>query len=349
MSVYLRGSVYWLDFVFNGERVQCSTKQGNRQVALEIERARRSDLSRGLFKLDPPPPPPPPPRHTIQQLSELLEQRWKVEDRCSPQNLSLLKMVRADWGTTVAEDLTAVLLQRYCARRGAEEYATATTNRILQAIRRMFSLGQELIPEGKFVWPKFKLPSEKGNARQGFTKPEQMTQVLENLPDDGLREFVSWCWATGMRKSEAASLRWAWVAGKELTVPGEFTKSGEAHSIQFGGVLPAIIAKCRARRSFELNGTAAFSEFLFHRGDGQPVQEFRKSWKSACRKVGCGNLLFHDLRRSAVRDLLRAGGSQSTAMKISGHRTASVFRRYDIVDGDDQQLALDKQKVYRAR
>ena len=135
----------------------------------------------------------------------------------------------------------------------------------------------------------------------------------------------------------------------ELTVPGEFCKSGEPHSIQFGGVLPAIIARCRARRAFEVNGTTEFSRFVFHRGDGEPIREFRKSWKSACKKAGVGNLLFHDLRRSPVRDLLRAGGSQSTAMKISGHRTASVFRRYDIVDGDDQQQALDKQKIYRAR
>lgn len=174
-----------------------------------------------------------------------------------------------------------------------------------------------------------------------------MTRLLGELPDDGLREFVEWCYVTGMRKGEAASLRWSYVSDKELTVPGECCKSGEPHTIQFGGVLPAIIAKCRARRAFKVNGTTEFSQFVFHR-EGQPVKEFRKSWKTACGKAGCGNLLFHDLRRSAVRDLLRAGVSQSTAMRISGHRTASVFRRYDIVDGDDVQLALDKQKLYRA-
>jgi len=346
VSVYLRGNIYWLDFVFAGQRIQRSTRQGNRQTAVDAENALRTDLARGVFKLDPEPPPPPPPRHTIQELSELLEQRWSVEDRCSPQNLSLLKMTRADWGATVAEDLTAVDLQNYCARRGDQEYRPATTNRILQALRRMFSLAGEL-QLGNLTWPKFKLPSEKGNRREGFVQPLQMTKLLAELPDDGLREFVEWCYATGMRKSEAASLRWSYVSGKELTVPGECCKSGEPHTIQFGGVLPAIIAKRRMRRAFEVNGTTQISEFLFHRG-GEPIQEFRKSWKTACKKAGCGNLLFHDLRRSAVRDLLRAGVSQSTAMRISGHRTASIFRRYDIVDGDDVQQALDKQKLYRA-
>jgi len=148
MSVHLRGNVFWMDFVFEGKRVQRSTKVGNKQLALEIERTVRTDLRRRAFKLDPEPPPPPPPQHLIQELSELLQQRWQVEGKCSRQNLCLLKMVRLDWG--------------------------------------------------------------------------------------------------------------------------------------------------------------------------------------------------------AVRDLLRAGVSQSTAMRISGHRTASVFRRYDIVEGDDVQRALDKQKLYRA-
>jgi integrase len=150
-----------------------------------------------------------------------------------------------------------------------------------------------------------------------------------------------------MRKAEATSLRLECVSDSELTVPAEFCKSRRPHNIQFGGALPALIARRRARRAFEVNGTTQLSEFVFHRG-GEPIREFRKSWRTACTKAGCGNLLFHDLRRSAVRDLLRAGASQSTAMRISGHQTASIFRRYDIVEGDDVQKALDKQKFYRA-
>jgi integrase len=347
MSVYLRGNVYWLDFVFGGRRIQKSTRQGNRQTAIDAENAMKTDLARGVFKLDPEPPPPPPPTHTIQQLSELLEQRWKVEGRCSAQNLSLLKMVRAEWGATIAEDITGVDLQNFLVRRAEQKYATATSNRILQAIRRMFSLAIEL-QLGNLKWPGFKLPSEKGNERKGFAKPAAMVTLLAELPDDGMREFAEWCWITGMRKGEASSLLWEWVSDGELTVPAEFCKSRKPHTIQFGGALPAIIAKCRTRRAFEVNGIRQLSEYVFHRGDGQRIEEFRKSWSSACTRAGCGNLLFHDLRRSAIRDLVRSGVGQSTAMKISGHQTASVFRRYDIIEGDDVQLALNKQKLYRA-
>ena len=79
----------------------------------------------------------------------------------------------------------------------------------------------------------------------------------------------------------------------------------------------------------------------------ESIREFRKTWKTATAKVAVGNILFHDLRRSAVRDLIRAGVSQSVAMKISGHRTAAIFQRYDIVVGDDLKPALEKNAQYR--
>jgi integrase len=74
--------------------------------------------------------------------------------------------------------------------------------------------------------------------------------------------------------------------------------------------------------------------FVFHR-KGQPVKSFRRTWVEACKKKGLPGLLFHDLRRSAVRNLERADVSRSVAMKLVGHKTESVYRRYAIVaEGD---------------
>ena len=64
------------------------------------------------------------------------------------------------------------------------------------------------------------------------------------------------------------------------------------------------------------------------------------------RKAGVEGMLFHDLRRTAVRNLLRAGVSQRTAMEISGHQTDSVFRRYDIVDTEDMRVAQERMQAY---
>ena len=70
----------------------------------------------------------------------------------------------------------------------------------------------------------------------------------------------------------------------------------------------------------------------------KPLRKLRRSWSSACRKAGRPGRLLHDFRRTAVRNLIRAGVQQAIAMKITGHKTDSVFRRYLIVD--EELLAL---------
>jgi integrase len=74
---------------------------------------------------------------------------------------------------------------------------------------------------------------------------------------------------------------------------------------------------------------------VFTRENGKPVRDFRGAWENACREAGVPGLLFHDLRRTGARNLRRLGVSEGTAMRIGGWKTASVFRRYDIVDESD--------------
>jgi integrase len=67
--------------------------------------------------------------------------------------------------------------------------------------------------------------------------------------------------------------------------------------------------------------------------NGKRVGDFRKSWKKACRAAGVPGGLVHDFRRTAVRNFERAGVPRSSAMKLTGHKTEAVYRRYAIVDG----------------
>jgi integrase len=94
---------------------------------------------------------------------------------------------------------------------------------------------------------------------------------------------------------------------------------------------------------------------IFHRKakgkPGQPFKDFRLAWAAACRAVAlpagrASGLTFHDTRRTAVRNLIRAGVDQAVAMKISGHETTSTFRRYNITSEEDLRAAVEKVAAY---
>jgi integrase len=87
---------------------------------------------------------------------------------------------------------------------------------------------------------------------------------------------------------------------------------------------------------------------VFHR-NGEAIKDFRKVWKEACKKSGCPGRLVHDLRRTAVRNVVRAGVPQSVAMKMTGHLTDSVFRRYDIASPDDLRVAAERLNALAAQ
>jgi integrase len=112
------------------------------------------------------------------------------------------------------------------------------------------------------------------------------------------------------------------------------SKNGEPRQVSLTAETRGLLAACVARKSTD--------DAVFTRGSGNAVQDFRGTWDAVTKAAGCEGLLFHSLRRSAVRNLIRAGVTEHVAMKISGHKTASVFRRYDIVDARDLADAAKK-------
>ena len=118
------------------------------------------------------------------------------------------------------------------------------------------------------------------------------------------------------------------------------SKNGRGRVLPLEGDLREIIERRWASRQFTTReGGASLSPLVFHR-KGEPVGDFRKAWANALKKAGVPFRLFHDLRRTAVRNMIRAGVPQSVAMSISGHRTISMFNRYNITSDEDQRAAL---------
>jgi integrase len=182
------------------------------------------------------------------------------------------------------------------------------------------------------------------NIRQGFFEDDQVESVLEQLPAD-LRPLVRFAYFTGWRvPSEVLPLQWAQVDRKAQVVrlePG-VAKNREGRTLPYGA-LPDLVDVIEGawREHKRLASSGVLCPDVFQR-DGAPIKNFRKSWATATKKAGLPGILVHDLRRSAVHNLSRAGVPDTVAMKVSGHKTRSVFDRYNIVSEADLRDAMGK-------
>ena len=178
------------------------------------------------------------------------------------------------------------------------------------------------------------------NARQGFTDAKQIAAICRHLSPD-LADAVRFMFITGWRsRSEVLPLRWPQVdlaAGFVRLDPGT-TKNSEGRAFPLIPELRVLLERRQAitRRCERTQGRII--AHVFHRY-GRPIKSLRRAWVTACRKAGRPGLLPHDLRRSAVRNLERAGISRSVAMKLTGHKTEAVYRRYAIVAENDLREA----------
>jgi integrase len=354
---------YWFSFTHNKRRYQESTRLENRKDAEDYASAFRTRVVKGDVGLTPKQ------LFTIDELLDRLVQRWELKGKDSVQNLNLIKHTRKAFANRMAHELTTQDVERFAIRRRKAGYANASTNRIIQCVRRAYNLARTPFPE-------FELLDEKDNVRQGTFSPKEMRTLLSNLPDDGLRDYVDWSYNTGMRKGEVAALRWAYVHGDAIIVPAGVCKNRKPHRVPVAGPLMEILKRRKSAQSFKVDGVTRLSEYIFHRGDGMQIIEFKKSWaraicaaglgKRVCPKCSaegistrCGNCkpktktrfvgrLFHDLRRTFITDATAAGTPQSVCMSISGHRTVSTWLRYAISTDDAKSEAFEKTAHYRA-
>lgn len=214
--------------------------------------------------------------------------------------------------------------KRKKAARGSVGIELALLHRAYTLAVEKKQLGRGCVP----VFPKL----APGAARQGFFTRSQVEDLISNLDDD-LADLVQFLFYSAWRVGEARQIEWRDYnqSAGELRLREELSKNGEPRVLPIVGELARIVARRTAKRRLDCPR-------IFHR-EGQPIGDFRKAWKTACKAVGQSGRIVHDLRRSGVKHLIDAGVDPHTVMAFSGHRTASMLRRYHIINLDDLRRA----------
>jgi integrase len=337
-------SVWWISYTVGGRRIRESAKTTRKGEAEGMLRQRLEDAGQGgplQRDLE---------RVTFDQLEEAILRDYRRNGfRSLPRLKTSLRHLRGYFGGWAVPAIDAAAIDRYTADRteGEEGAANATVNRELSALKRMLRLGRDLGLVGRV--PKIQTLRE-NNVRKGFVEEADLRAILKHLPEE-YRPLIEVAYLTGWRKSELLSREWRHVdlkVGWLRLDPGE-TKSGEGRQFPIMGRLREILeAQAAKRREVERETEQVISDLFYHyearKGvrAGSPIRNPDKAWRKARDDAGLSHIVFHDLRRSAVRALVRAGVPDVHAMKLTGHKTRSVFDRYAITSPEDLQDAVER-------
>lgn len=336
--LYLRGRLWYAKYSRNGKAFFESTKQTDRRKAEKFLHQRLAEIATGAFSG------PRIERIRVAELADDFLRDYRINNKKSliAAELRWRKHLEPVFGQLKVSQVTSDFLDEYIDRRQAAKAKNATINREMAALKRMFHLGQQATPSKVLRVPHFPRLTER-NVRTGFVEDEAYSKLAQACATIGLwmRGLFECGYTYGWRSSELLGLSVEQVNVGDRTIrlnPGE-TKNDDGRVVTMTpGVktlLGALVADKEAQDS------------VFTHQDGSPVRDFRRAWENATRTAEVPDLLFHDLRRTAVRNMVRAGIPEKVAMMISAHRTRSVFDRYAIFNHRDLAEATLKLMQHR--
>lgn len=311
-------STYYLKFYVHGKPVEVPTGTSDYEEALCMLRQRMANVARfGEHSEEPQ-------RVLINQLLDLVLDDYRLKSRRSTYDTEhrIDKHLRPFFGSRKATELTTSMLKRYIALRQKEAEA-ATINKELSYLRRGFRLGLRNEPRLVESVPFFPM-LEVDNAREGMLSHEEYRTIRDSLPLYARIALVI-SYHTGSRKGEVRRIRIDKIDfGKaRIDLPGRVVKNKKPRFLPIYGDM-------RAELEMAIAAADPKCPFLVQ-NEGKPVFDWEKSWKTACKLAQIDNALFHDLRRTALTNMIEGGISEKEAMEISGHKTRAVFDRYHIV------------------
>jgi integrase len=315
--------VWWAKYYLDGRPVRRSTKTCKRRVAARQLKHWEGNPRNADPKTD---------RATLDELAQDYLDDYRINNRKSIEHAEdHVNRLLKTWGGRRAATITVTEIRQFIKEMQAEKYANATVNRHLASLKRMYNLAMqaEKISRRPYI-PMLK----ESNARRGFMGDLEQLALTEHLPFM-LAVAAETAFTYGWRKEELFTLQRTQVDLAEgiIHLDTGTTKNQEGREIRLTASLREKYERLEAEtRELEFK-TGTPIPWMFHR-KGRPVRDFRTAWKIACEKAKIGHRLFHDYRRSAVRNMERARVPRSAAMKVTGHLTESIYKRYAITDAE---------------
>ncbi len=358
----IESSIYWIKYFRNGKPYRESSRSNKITKAENLLKKRQGEISEGKLPgiyFD---------KVTFEDLAKdfLTDYRINKKDTLTKAERSV-EYLKGFFGGTKAVDVTTARVKTYIEKRMEAGMSNASINRELAALKGMFHLAAQCTPPKVNLIPYIPMLKE-SNIRKGFFERHEHLAIYEAL-SQYLKAVSSLAYHSGWREEEILSRTIDNVDMNEGAIrlgPGE-TKNEEGRTYYMNDEVKADIEAALKDRD-------KACPYLFQR-DGEQIKSFYKAWKSACIEAGLweplkddnGNVItvkcrkgeeeiikvptkiFHDYQRSAVRDMVRSGITERVAMKISGHKTRSVFDRYDIVSDQDLREAALKKQAYHEK
>jgi integrase len=315
-------STWYLKYYVKGKPVESSSGTDDYDEALAMLRKRMADQ---VIQADHADHADHPERVRMDQLFDLLVEDHRYKERKSTYDTELRvdTHLRPFFGERKAQAISTSALREYVAHRRRQKAEAATINKELSWVRRALKIGAKHEPPLVLRVPYFEMLNV-DNVREGTIEHEQYRIVRDALPPYARVALVI-AYHTGARKGEIRSIQRDRIdlKAKRIYLPGRTTKNGKPRYLPIYGDMEAELDMAIA------GGHSTCPLLVQHKG--QAVFDFEKAWATACDLAGVPHALFHDLRRTALTNMIEAGLSEKEAMEISGHKTRAVFDRYHIV------------------
>jgi integrase len=333
-----RGRVWWIRYYRDGQRQEESARTTKYEEARRLLQQREGDVAKGAAVS------PAIGRLRFEEASRDLLNDYKTRGRRSYDHVERrINLALEPWfrGRRMAR-ITKADVTAYVADRQEKGAANATINRELSALKRMFVLAMQ---GGKLLARPYIAMLLEDNVRRGFFERPQFEAVRDHLPAP-LRGVATFAYVTGWRvQSEILPLQWHQVdrEGGTVRLFAGTTKNraGRVFAYRYVDEIATLLESLWTEHQ-ALARSGTICPHVFQRFDGKAIKSFRKAWLAACTAAGCPGRIPHDFRRTAVRNLIRCGIPETVAMAMTGHKTRSVFMRYDIVSEGDLDSAAQK-------